>query len=281
LRKLGFGRYALGPRAQQIRDSLLTLEQASEADMLAVQLDNRGLYLHPWRELLLQVLTAEALTADPWRQELRDYVENWDGRAAVDAVGYRMIRAFRMFVRERVEGVWTARGQQADERFDYSHLPYSELVTLQLVRQQPVHLLPAQFASWQDLFLDAVDEIFRYFLHDGSTLADHSWGKYNTSQIQHPLSRFIPFSDYWLDMPKVSLPGDSYMPRVQHPKSGASQRLVVSPGREGQGYFHMPGGQSGHPLSPFYSAGHQAWIAGKASPFLPGKTVYQLTLLPQ
>ena len=49
------------------------------------------------------------------------------------------------------------------------------------------------------------------------------------------------------------------MPRVQSPTSGASERFAVSPGREESGYLHMPGGQSGHPLSPHYDDGHQDW----------------------
>ena len=70
------------------------------------------------------------------------------------------------------------------------------------------------------------------------------------------------------------------MPRVQGPTFGASERLAVSPGREAYGYFHMPCGQSGHPLSPYYRAGHNAWEEGRPTPFLPGKTVYELTLVP-
>ena len=70
------------------------------------------------------------------------------------------------------------------------------------------------------------------------------------------------------------------MPRWQSPNHGASQRLVVSPGREEHGIFHMPGGQSGHPLSPFYRSGHEAWVAGEKTPFLPGETRYILRLVP-
>ena len=32
----------------------------------------------------------------------------------------------------------------------------------------------------------------------------------------------------------------------------------------------MPGGQSGHPLSPHYADGHAAWAKGEPTPFLPG-----------
>ena len=34
--------------------------------------------------------------------------------------------------------------------------------------------------------------------------------------------------------------------------------------------MHMPTGQSGHPLSPFYANSHDAWVKGEPTPFLPG-----------
>jgi penicillin amidase len=56
--------------------------------------------------------------------------------------------------------------------------------------------------------------------------------------------------------------------------------MVVSPGREADGIMHMPTGQSGHPLSPFYANSHAAWTKGEPTPFLPGPAVYTLTLSP-
>jgi penicillin amidase len=61
---------------------------------------------------------------------------------------------------------------------------------------------------------------------------------------------------------------------------GASERMVVSPGRAADGITHMPGGQSGHPLSPFWGAGHGDWVAGRATPFLPGPTRYVIEATP-
>ncbi len=54
----------------------------------------------------------------------------------------------------------------------------------------------------------------------------------------------------WVNVPGRPLPGDQDMPRVQGAGFGASERLVVSPGHEEDGFFHMPVGQSGHPMSP-------------------------------
>jgi penicillin amidase len=42
----------------------------------------------------------------------------------------------------------------------------------------------------------------------------------------------------------------------------------------------MPAGQSGHPLSPYYRAGHEAWVRGDATPLLPGATATTFTLTP-
>ena len=59
----------------------------------------------------------------------------------------------------------------------------------------------------------------------------------------------LPNASHWdapLDQPK----GPVHMPRVQTPEFGASERVVVAPGQEETGIFHLPDGQSGHPLSP-------------------------------
>jgi penicillin amidase len=75
------------------------------------------------------------------------------------------------------------------------------------------------------------------------------------------------------------LPGDSNMPRVAGRNFGQSERMTVSPGKEDEGVFNMPGGQSGHPLSPFFLAGHEAWVTGQTTPLLPGAAKYTLTFV--
>src|SRR5207247_7400225 len=111
-------------------------------------------------------------------------------------------------------------------------------------------------------------------------IAAYAWGRANTVRIKHPLSTAVPMLGPFLDMPTEELPGDSHMPRVQGPTFGASERCAVSPGRGQDGYFHMPTGQSGHPLSPHYRDANPAWVSGAPTPFLPGSTVHTLTLQP-
>ena len=112
----------------------------------------------------------------------------------------------------------------------------------------------------------------------GPKLAQCTWGTRKIVRIQHPISHGVPLLAPLLDMPTVQLPGDHDMPRVQEGDFGASERFAVSPGHEDQGYFHMPGGQSGHPLSPYYRVGFLEWARGEPLPFLPGKAEHSLTL---
>ncbi len=82
-------------------------------------------------------------------------------------------------------------------------------------------------------------------------------------------------------MPPDPLRGDTHMPLVAAPGFGASERMVVAAGFERDGIIHMPGGQSGHPMSPFWGSGHQAWVKGEPTSFLPGPAQHTLRLLPE
>ncbi len=278
--KVGLGTYAQGARASQIRDRLLALETASEAEMLAIQLDDEARFLGRWRELLLAVLTPEATAIDPRRAELRRLAENWGGHAAVDSAGYRLVRAYRVFLAEQLFEAITAACRQADERFDFFRLPLYEGPLWQLVSERPAHLLPARYDTWDEQLLAAADATIDYFADAGATLSQRTWGERNTTRIRHPFSGPMPTLAHWLDMPATPLPGDSHMPRFQSATEGASQRLAVAPGHEPEGYLHMPAGQSGHPLSPHYRDSHGAWERGEPTPFLPGPTIHKLTLRP-
>ena len=283
LAKVGVGGYDLGARQGQIRDALLATEQASETDMLRIQLDDRALLLARWQKLLLEVLTPEAVAKDARRGEARRLVEAWGGHAAIDSVGYRVVRAFRDEVRGRALDPLLAPARARDaKRLRPGTAPNSrwEGPVWALVTQRPRHLLDPRFASWEALLLEALDAVVAELTEGGRPLAGRTWGERNTTLFRHPLSRAVPWLSSFLDMPRVPLPGDHNMPRFQSPTAGASERFAVSPGREEQGYFHMPGGQSGHPLSPHYADGHDAWVKGEPTPFLPGPAVQVLTLVP-
>jgi penicillin G amidase len=281
LHKLGDGGYDLGARASQIRDDLLATDVASEADMLRIQLDDRALFLERWRQVLLDVLTPDAVKDDPRRGELRKYVDHWGGHAAIDSVGFRAVRTFRLKLIAQLSDVLVNPCKQVDKGFSIAKMDRTEGPVWRLVSQRPEHLIDPRFENWNELLLAAADEVVADGTAQGAKLADYTWGKHNTTRIQHPLSLAMPLFSRWLDMPQRALPGDSdNMPRIQGPAVGASQRMGVSPGHEDEGYLHMPCGQSGHPLSPHYRDAHDAWCDGKPSPFLPGPPVHKLVLKP-
>jgi penicillin G amidase len=274
---IGDGGLVLGSRATQIRDGLFAHEQHDEASMRAIQLDDRALFLARWRELLLLTLTG---SDDPALIEMHDLAEHWSGHAAVDDAGYRLVRGFRMRVLGHVAAGFLAAARAHDADLDSLQQPQIEGAVWRLLEDRPPHLLNPAFDSWQALLVESAREVAESFARQPGGLADRTWGERNRANIRHPISRGAPFLSPWLDMPRHHLPGDTHMPRVQGPVFGASQRMAVAPGRESEGYFHMPGGQSGHPLSPYYGAGHEDWVEGTPTPFLPGQARHVLVLTP-
>lgn len=274
LTKLGDGGYAFPFRATRIRDRLATLEKATPKDLLAIQLDERATFLDRWQKLLLATLTPEAVAQKKSRGELRALVEKWEGRATTDSISYRLVRSYREWVAARVLGPLFESCTDAYAGFDWGQFNYEDALW-SIVEEKPAHLFhPAWLVAAAD---DVVEEISDQHVPLGRA----TWGRHNRLRARHPFSHSLPaFLTGWLNLPADPLPGDTDLPRVQNPGHGASERLVVSPGREAEGIFHMPGGQSGHPLSPYFRAGHEAWVRGEPTPFLPGKTVHTLTLSP-
>jgi len=279
---IGDGGYDLGARARQIRDGLFARERLAPEDMLAIQYDDRALYLTPWRELLLEVLSDAAVAGDPGLTEYRELVENWIPRAAPESVGYRLVRAFRLEVESRVFNALMAPARAAygdDVRLRLSN--QFEAALWSVVTQRPLHLLPSGYADWDEFLLAAVRENLRYFREEfDGPLSDRTWGERNMASIRHPLSGSIPLLGRFLDMPAEPLNGDLDMPKAQGPSFGASERYAVSPGDEQHGVLHMPTGQTAHPLSEFFGRGHRDWVTGSPSPFLPGLPAHTLTLTP-
>ena len=282
LRIVGDGGYDLGARASQIRDGLFAKETFTPEDMLAIQYDDRALFLSRWRDLLLAVVDSEAIAANPALAEYRDHVANWIPRAVPESVGYRLVRAFRLEVERRVfhalmAPAWATYGDGVRLRLSNQF----EGPLWSVVTEQPMHLLPSDYQDWQQLMLAAVEQNIAWFKGNfEGPLSERAWGEVNTASIRHPLSRNITLLGSYLDMPADQLNGDLDMPKAQGPSFGASERYAVYPGDETSGILHMPTSQSAHPLSGFFGRGHDDWVDGRPNPFLPGKAVYTLTLTP-
>ncbi len=272
--------YDLGARAGQIRDGLRALQAgATPRDMLRVQLDDRAVFLARWQRLLLDVLDAPAVGDHARRNEFRQLVKDWTARADVDAVGYRLVRTYRATV-ERAVWDMVSGAVLNDQPEPLFPPPQFEGPLWQLVTTRPAHWLTPEHADWRKFLLAQVDATLTTLAADCKALPQCTWGERRPVAVRHPLSGALSFAAPLIDMPTLRLAGDHDMPRVQDGNFGASERFAVSPGYEADGYLQVAGGQSGHPLSPFFSAGFSDWAEGKPTPFLPGPTAHKLTISP-
>ncbi len=275
---LGDGGYDIGARATQLRDDLVAREHFAPADLLAIQLDDRALFMTRWKDLM----TRELATAPSSKliETMQRGLGDWDGRASVRSVSYRLVAAWRSEVTDTVLDGFAAKVRETFPDFELPKLLQSDQAVWALVTTQPAHLLLPGYTDWNHLLVACAERVGAALDAGPGGLPARTWGERNTAHIAHPLSRSLPpFIARWLDMPAQPLPGDRNMPRVQESDFGAAVRFGVAPGAEAEGYMTIAGGQSGHPLSPYYGAGHAEWAAGAATPFLPGPAQHQLTLL--
>lgn len=277
LRVVGNGGYDLGARQRQIRDRLFERERFAETDLLAIQLDDEARFIRPWWQRLREVL--EAAPADAALARLEAATREPPERASIDSVSYRAARGFRgLLLEHTLERLLAPAKSALGERLVEPRTQQIEplLLALSDLGSGPANAQASAHA------IDAARALAADWAQQGEGFERRNWGERNTASICHPLAAVLPeFARPSLCMPRQPLPGDANLPRVQAPAFGASQRMVVAPGHEADGLFHMPGGASGHPLSPYWGAGHADWAAGRPSPFLPGPAEHRLDLTPR
>ena len=274
-----------GTRAAQIHADLRAAPRPlAPLASLHIQLDDRAVFLERWRTVLARVIERAQAQGDPAASRARDALARWSGRAAVDDPAYRLTLAFRSEVEARVFYMLVAPARLKAGDFDFEIPPSFEGPLWRLVEAQSPHMLANAYASWDALLGDALAaaaRIPRQCAIEHLDLVSCTWGRVNAVRVAHPLSAALPLLHAFLDMPTIRLPGaNDDMPRIQGPDFGASERFSVAPSYEKEGYLHLPGGASGHPLSPFYRAGFDAWARGRPTPLLPGPAAHQLVLMP-
>lgn len=268
LPRLGDGGYALGARGRQIRDRLFEKDSFTENDFYAIQLDNHAQFLMPWHNLLSGLLQVQDVEFKP---DLA-YLNTWNACACEDSVGYTLVKHFRS---EVIQTLFGRILQSIDRKGVNSRtlLRGIEPATWQLIHEQPSSWLPEGTDSFDELLVDAYRRAKHKLLDTYSPVeADMetlNWGNVNRLRVSHPFASQIPYIGQYLNMQTVEGFGDTYMPAVQAPNFGASQRLFVSPGHLEDAILTLPGGQSGHPLSPYYTSGFSDYATHAATPLLP------------
>jgi penicillin amidase len=279
---IGDGGFDLGARTHQVRDDLLSLGPKTDVKKVyAIGLDDRAVFLTAWRERAIGALDARTIAGNVRRSEaLALLKDNWSGKASVDSVSYRITRGFMYAVYDILYGGANRELAMIDPKASMASVSARWPVVLaRLLDQQPAGWLPPQYPSWQALEVAALDRVLADLTRDGQPLSAATWGQRNTAASAHPMASAIPLLGKYLKVAPDMLQGDQHMPRVAGPTFGQSERLTVSPGHEEQGVFNMPGGQSGHPLSPYFLDGRTDWLTGRASPLLPGPAQHTLTFV--
>ncbi len=278
---LGDGGWDNGLRAGQIRDDLAPLASATPADMLAIQLDDRARLFAGWRDRMLPALDrirarAAGTTNEPRVRAALAAARSWDGRASATNTAFPVVARFRRETAAMLLEPPLLAIRRLEPGHDEWPIQY-DAIARRLLDERPAHLLPPRFATYDAL----LDEGAWRAATAPELAGTPEWGRLNELRMQHPVARAMPVLLRGLDMPRAPQSGyGAGMPRIASPRFGASERMGISPGHESEAYLHMPGGQSGHWLSPFYRAGHDAWLAGTPTPLLGGPMRHRLELAP-
>jgi penicillin amidase len=276
---LGDGGYDLGARASQIRDRLMERTSFSESDFLAIQLDDQARFLAGWQRTLVQLME-KADYLPPYCARALPILKTWEGRASTESRAYPLVRALRLELSQAIMDQLTKPCRQLDGDFSSAALGMREGPVWDLLNGPEPDWLPMDSSSWSAFLINSMESCLEK-LDRKQPLEKRTWGAQNGFQARHPVLGSLPFFGRFFNSELIHLPGDSHVPRVQGRSFGASQRMVVEPGKEEKALFHMPGGQSGHPFSPFYLKDMKDWQLGRPSPLLPGPAKWTLHLLPR
>lgn len=274
---LGAGVFVNGARAKQIRKRLNESKEYTEESLYTIQVDDEALFFRRWQKLMIEVLRDNPEL--PRSGEAIKALQQWQGHASVESVGYHLLRRYRDIVAERLFRRILAPCYEKYEKFSYHSFDYEESLWM-LVTVRPEYLADPS-GGWNEELAACYMDLIQFFeIHWGKNfkLKSIAWKARNRLDVRHYLSMTFPRFIRIFDLARKPLSGDNnHMPRLASPRFGASQRMVVSPGHDENAIFQMPGGQSGHPLSKYYRKGHSFWLKGEIDKQRP-EMIYSLKL---
>jgi penicillin amidase len=275
--------WALGYRAFRIAELLRDRQGLTEPDLLAIQLDNRSGVLDFYQQLALAELRGLA-NKEPDLLEAEAALQAWDGRMQTGSIGAAFLSEFRNRLSQEVFAKVVAACRVYDPDFRYAWREMETPLRL-LLTQRPQGLLNSRYHDdWRRMIIATVretaSELHRQY--PGINLAQLTWGQTHAIRLQHPFTKMASILGNVLDMPTFEGDGcASVCVKVLDSAHGASERLVLSPAHPENAIFQMPGGQSGHPLSPHYRDQQKFWQNGIDAPLQSNTKPYILSVLPQ
>ena len=278
LRKIGRGRYDRGVRATRIRSLLRQQKEYNEKSMLAIQMDHEALLLQKWRDFILSELDENTSTfQNCWR--IIRLLRGWNGRAEAESKAYTFLNECRLRItlevtKPLVEPIRQAEKHRTKPHFHLRSISLENSVWA-ILQARPLHLLSPKYNSWSDLILDCIEQT----ITNANEKDWPEWGEVNRIRLSHPFGNKMKWLRPWLSSNEIKSSGAlTDMPGIASPAFGASQRMAVFPGREETGIMQLPGGQIGHPGSPFYLNLLEDWIEGRPTPLESGKAEFKFII---
>jgi penicillin G amidase len=275
--------YASGFRASRINQRLSTMDRITEQDLFTLQLDTETDFYGFYRSLALSVLNEQAIRSNPELAAVREYLAAWDGRADVVSQGLGLLTFYRQALADAIFPTFLNACRQADPNFRYRWFKMDSPLQ-QILTERPPQILPRpdRYRDWNALLLSVLERSVDTLKQRSSVdrLDSLRWGAINRTEIRHPFSDAIPILGGLLDMPEDELAGCSHCIRVARRRHGVSERLVVAPGHAEDAILHMPGGQSGNPLSEHYADQQHYWVNGLPLPLVSDEVRHRMTLIP-
>ncbi|MFO1417429.1 MAG: penicillin acylase family protein [Methylotetracoccus sp.] len=187
--------FDVGYRAYRIRQRLDELGRTTEAHMFALQLDTRAEPYRFYRDLVLELLSDDDVRDHPELEEIRDYVNAWEGDAEILTSGLPLLVEYRAELADAVLSPFL--GACRDLEPDFAFVWAQVDVPLQrLLTERPPELNPdpGHHADWRAFLIDyLVRSAERLRNRFGvSMLGDLRWGPYQRGAAHPSVQRRVP-----------------------------------------------------------------------------------------
>lgn len=265
-------------RIERIYKSLQGRDQLKPTDLLAVQTD---VYSEVDQELGHRFAYAIDHTAgtDERLRKAADLMRSWDGKLSTDSAAASIVTQTRMALWPLI--LAPRLGKDAED-YEWSESNFAEE---EIVMHAYPDWLPASYKNWDALLTDAV----RRGMDKGKApgdVAEWAYGSWHVVDIEHPLARFLPLLGRVAGTGAQPLSGDTTTVKQVGRDFGPSQRFTMDWSNMDGSTEDIVLGESGNPLSPYFSDQWNDYYAGRtfAFPFTPAAVAAQtrhiLRLLP-
>jgi penicillin G amidase len=265
-------------RVERIYKMLDGRDGLTRQDMLAAQTD---IYSEVDQEMGHRFAYAIDHTrgADAQLRKAADLMRSWDGRLNTDSAAASLVTETRAALWPMI--LEPKLGKLAH---DY-HWGESQFAEEEIVMHAKPEWLPKNYRNWDELLTAAVKK----GMDEGrapANVADWSYGNWHVVELDHPLSRFLPWIGRVADEGPLPLSGDKTTVKQVDRSMGPSQRFTMDWSNVDASTENIVLGESGNALSPYFRDQWNDWYNGTtfALPFSPAavaaQTSHTLRLMP-